>query len=112
MFALRYRGGGGAERKGGATVPGERARVRAHAEGYAGMRKSDEKEGVGLIAGSDGSATPLRLPEERRGSGRRRWRMRKSAECVSKRASSTKKKRKSKRESGRLAQLRRRRKEK
>lgn len=34
------------------------------------MRKSDEKEGVGLIAGSGGSATPLRLPRERGGSGR------------------------------------------
>lgn len=34
----------------------------------AGARKSDEKEGVGLIAGSGGSATPLRLPGERGGS--------------------------------------------
>lgn len=76
------------------------------------MRKSDEKEGVGLIAGSGGSATPLRLPGERRGSGRRRWRMRKSAGCASERASSMKERHKSKRESGRLAQLRRRRKEK
>lgn len=78
------------------------------------MRKSDEKEGVGLIAGSGGSATPLRLPGERGGSGRR-WRMRKSARCASERvkqASPMKERRKSKRESGRLAQLRRRRKEK
>lgn len=70
---LRYRGGGrGYKGKGGATVPGERARMRARAGGYDGMRKSDEKEeeGVGLIAGSDGSATPLRLPGERGGSGR------------------------------------------
>lgn len=51
------------------------------------MRKSDEKEGVGLIAGSGGSATPLRLPGERGGSGRRRRRMRKSAGCASERAS-------------------------
>lgn len=37
--------------------------------GYDGMRKSDEKEGIGLIAGSGGSATPLRLSGERRGIG-------------------------------------------
>lgn len=61
--------------------------MRARAGGYDGMRKSDEKEGVGLIAGSGGSATPLRLPGERGGSGRRRWRMRKSARCASARAS-------------------------
>lgn len=33
-----------------------------------GARKSDEKEGVGLIAGSGGSATPLRLSGEKGGS--------------------------------------------
>lgn len=79
------------------------------------MRKSDEKEGVGLIAGSGGSATPLRLPGERGGIGSAAVedeKERRVCERASERASPTKEKRKSKRESGRLAQLRRRRKEK
>lgn len=63
MFALRYRG----DQKGGkrgreAIVPEVRARREV-----AGTRKSDEKEGVGLIAGFGGSATPLRLSGERGG---------------------------------------------
>lgn len=82
--------------------------MRARRE-VAGTRKSDEKEGVGLIAGFGGSATPLRLSGERGGSAAVEVRV----GCGGgERASPAKEKRKSKRESGRLAQLRRRRKEK
>lgn len=85
-------------------------RARIQTRGVAGTRKSDEKEGVGLIAGSGGSATPLRLfgargkGESVGGGG--------DSGGEGERASPAKERRKSKRESGRLAQLRRRRKEK
>jgi len=60
------RGGGGGRRAAGQK--GRRGHPFPEKERVGGHRSEEERherEGVGLIAGSGGSATPLRLPEVR-----------------------------------------------